>query len=551
MESINLNVTDIDNGDWVAVSNVDFGANGATSFKANVAATIGGKIEIRLDSPQGDLIGTLDIKPTGGEQQWEEKQCDIDVEKAKGVHSIFFVFTGSNASNLFNIDYWQFTKAPGTTAVTGVTLNANTLSLEQDDSALITATVTPSNATINTVTWSSSNPTVATVDNAGKVTAKAAGKATITATTVDGGFAATCAVTVEPGQTLGVEVTGVSLNKNTATVRVNKTTQLIATITPENATNKAVTWSSSDETVATVDQTGTVTAVKSGNAVISVKTVDSGYIATCNVTVEETPEEPEIPELTVKEIKEIKVDTIVGTAPKLPAQVEVIYSDASTKKVSVTWDIITKDQYAKVGIFAVEGAVHGEKFKARATVTVKKKPSSGGDSSSSGGSSSSSGSTTKPTEPTKPIEPAKPTEIENEDKDTTQPVKVTISLLKGTASSVAGNIELFVKPYIQDGRTMTGIRDIAVLLGIESENIIWDGKTKTVLVKTGNKKIKFTINEKHVFVNGEKIMLDVAPQIKDGRAVLPIAHLARILGNELQFDSETKEVILIANQTKE
>lgn len=108
VESINLNVTDIDDGDWLAVANADFGEKGATRFKANVASTVGGKIEIRLDNPLGKVIGTLDISPTGGEQEWEVIECDV--EKTTGVHNLFFMFVGTEAvkENLFNFDYWQF-----------------------------------------------------------------------------------------------------------------------------------------------------------------------------------------------------------------------------------------------------------------------------------------------------------------------------------------------------------------------------------------------------------------------------------------------------------
>ncbi|MBP2629636.1 MAG: arabinoxylan arabinofuranohydrolase [Firmicutes bacterium] len=103
----NLDVTNINNGDWIAVGNADFGTKGAKTFKANVASTVGGKIEIHLDSVTGTLIGTLNVNPTGGAQTW--KVLETNVINTTGVHRIFFVFTGTGTSNLFNIDYWQFT----------------------------------------------------------------------------------------------------------------------------------------------------------------------------------------------------------------------------------------------------------------------------------------------------------------------------------------------------------------------------------------------------------------------------------------------------------
>nr|AIY28330.1 putative arabinofuranohydrolase [Paenibacillus curdlanolyticus] len=106
----NQNVTNIHNGDWIAVGNADFGSSGAKSFKANVASTSGGKIEIRLDSPTGTLAGTLNVTSTGGAQTW--KQVETSVNNITGVHRLYLVFTGSGSGNLFNLDYWQFSTNP-------------------------------------------------------------------------------------------------------------------------------------------------------------------------------------------------------------------------------------------------------------------------------------------------------------------------------------------------------------------------------------------------------------------------------------------------------
>ncbi|MGN7938399.1 glycoside hydrolase family 43 protein [Metabacillus sp. 22489] len=108
VESINLNVTDINNGDWVAVSQADFGRNGAVSFEANIASTVGGEIEIRVDSPVGEVIGTLDVNPTGGDQKWQLMKTNVN--NVSGTHNIFFIFKGEGENNLFNMDYWKFTE---------------------------------------------------------------------------------------------------------------------------------------------------------------------------------------------------------------------------------------------------------------------------------------------------------------------------------------------------------------------------------------------------------------------------------------------------------
>ena len=105
VSSINLDVTNINNGDWIALSNVDFGS-GAKSFTANVASAVGGKIEIHLDSLSGPIIGTLNVSSTGGTQQWKDMWCGVT--NASGVHNVFFKFVGSENSQLFNIDHWGF-----------------------------------------------------------------------------------------------------------------------------------------------------------------------------------------------------------------------------------------------------------------------------------------------------------------------------------------------------------------------------------------------------------------------------------------------------------
>ena len=158
---------------------------------------------------------------------------------------------------------------------TGITLNHSTLSLAVGGSVALTATLTPENAT-DAVVWSSNNKEIAEVSNNGTVTAKALGTATITATV--GSYTATCEVTV------AVPVTGVSLDKATMSLTAGSTGTLTATITPENATNKNLTWTSDNEAVVAVSD-GVVSAVAAGTANITVTTADGGKTATCVVTV--------------------------------------------------------------------------------------------------------------------------------------------------------------------------------------------------------------------------------------------------------------------------
>ena len=162
-----------------------------------------------------------------------------------------------------------------------VSVSPSTLNLTVGETSTLAAATIPEKQPI---TWSSSKDSVATVDSSGKVTAKAAGDAVITAKiTVDGKeYTSTCAVKVTAST---VAVTGVKLDKSSATVNVNGTTQLTATVEPSNAANKNVTWKSSNTGVATVDANGKVTGKAVGEATITVTTADGGKTATCKVTV--------------------------------------------------------------------------------------------------------------------------------------------------------------------------------------------------------------------------------------------------------------------------
>ena len=176
-------------------------------------------------------------------------------------------------------------KDASTVSVTGVTLNKTVLELYTRGSETLTATIAPTNATNKNVTWTSSKSTVATVDANGKVTAKSIGIADITVTTEDGGYTATCRVGVVRRPAGDVSVTGVTLNKTTLKLGKGTSETLTATIAPTNATNKKVTWTSSNAAVATVDASGKVTGVAKGTATITVTTEDGGHTATCAVEV--------------------------------------------------------------------------------------------------------------------------------------------------------------------------------------------------------------------------------------------------------------------------
>lgn len=102
-----MNVCEIDDGDFIKVSNVDFGESGSNKFSACVSsAANGGLIELRLDSPKGPIVGLLSVSCTGSWDSWET--VSTEVSGAIGVHDLYFMFHGGSEGNLFKIDYWMF-----------------------------------------------------------------------------------------------------------------------------------------------------------------------------------------------------------------------------------------------------------------------------------------------------------------------------------------------------------------------------------------------------------------------------------------------------------
>lgn len=167
-------------------------------------------------------------------------------------------------------------------AVTKVRLDKTATTLVEGDTEELMATVMPENATDKGIEWKSSDESVATVSQTGLVTALKEGSSAITVITNDGGFKATCDVTVNKKV---IAVTSVVLGNTELTLVEGEEEKLAVAVTPENATDKSVVWESGNESVATVSQEGLVTAVGEGKATITVKTNDGGFSASCEVTV--------------------------------------------------------------------------------------------------------------------------------------------------------------------------------------------------------------------------------------------------------------------------
>jgi uncharacterized protein YjdB len=238
-------------------------------------------------------------------------------------------------------------------SVTDIKLNETTKTLAKGKSVTLKATVTPSNATNTGVTWKSSKTSVATVSN-GVVKAVGVGTATITCTVADGsGKSATCTITVT------TPVTGVKLDAKTKTIAKGKSVTLKATVSPADATDKAVTWKSSNTKVATVSSNGKVTAKKVGTATITCTTKDGKKTYTCKITVK-TP---------VTKVKLSKNKATLKKGKSLKLKATVTPSKAYQK---VTW----KSSNTKVATVSSSGKVTAKK-KGTATITCTAADGSG------------------------------------------------------------------------------------------------------------------------------------------------------------------------------
>jgi uncharacterized protein YjdB len=167
-----------------------------------------------------------------------------------------------------------------TQGVTGLVLNFADKTIFKGESFTLEASISPTSATKLEVTWKSSNTKVATIDSKGVVTGIVGGVVVITCTTTDGGYAATCVLTVKE------TVTKITLNYEIYNLGINKKVKLIATVSTETATNQKVTWESSNEKIAIVSSSGKVTGLKTGYVTITATAEDGSEVeASCELRV--------------------------------------------------------------------------------------------------------------------------------------------------------------------------------------------------------------------------------------------------------------------------
>ena len=243
--------------------------------------------------------------------------------------------------------------------VTSVSLNQTEAEMNVGETQQLQAQISPSNATDKTLMWGSSKQSVATVSDAGLVTAVGEGTSKITVTA--SGKTATCVVTVTkpdtPVETVHVE--SVSLDRETAALEIGETLVLTATVLPANADDKSLTWKSSNPEIAEVDQNGNVTAISSGTVTITATTTDGGKVAGCEVTVTAAFIPVESVTFDLDEyiiFPGVSFKPIVTVLPENATNKTITWSSSDAGAVSVTQDgIVTGHAEAFVTITAKAG----------------------------------------------------------------------------------------------------------------------------------------------------------------------------------------------------
>ena len=313
--------------------------------------------EYEADSPEvaKQKVETYAGRLNGGDFKWEFNDSEDDesdklnteLKNALENYETNLLSVGGNSIN--SPEQPEEPEDPQVIPVEGIALNMQEVTLKIGETTTLEASITPDNATNKNVTWSSEDSDIASVDKDGEVTAKGEGKTTITVTTADGQKTATCEVTVIEEQDPDPEpdpeeiaVEGISLNIQNITLKIGETTTLEASITPDNATNKNVIWSSEDSDIASVDEDGKVTAKEVGKTTITVTTEDGQKTATCEVTVKEKQEpepepdpepEPEVIPVENVVLNQDNVTLNIGETSTLQA---TITPDNATNK-TVTW----------------------------------------------------------------------------------------------------------------------------------------------------------------------------------------------------------------------
>lgn len=251
--------------------------------------------------------------------------------------------------------------------VNNIAFATSAKSIVRDESAILKVDIYPEDATDKTLRWSTSDDSIVTVSQNGEIKGIAPGKAVITVVANDGGFKDNCFVTVKDKD---IHVTGLvwtSTDKTTDAITISKSDNVTlgVSVLPSDATNKNVSWTSSDEKVIKVDSAGKLTPVADGQASVIVTTEEGGFTAVCNVTVSENASGITLSETTLN-LKEFEQKRLVATiTPEDATDKSVVWSSSDEKIAVVAYGTVTAREAGTCEITATHGA-----YSAKCSVTV-------------------------------------------------------------------------------------------------------------------------------------------------------------------------------------
>ena len=295
-KSSNTNVATVDNGiiKAVAVGETVITASSANGIEASCKVVVKPTIATSLKLNKKSLsltagnsekleVSILPTKTTNKEVKWESSNSEIvSVDNTGVVRALSNGTAKISSSTMDGSNLSDECVVTVTTLATSISLNQNNANLIVGQSLSLSATILPSTTSNKNITWQSNNNNCASVSSEGIVYANATGTATITATTSDEtNLAASCVIIVTN------PVISVTLDKTSAELMVGQQLTITASCIPSNADNTTITWSSSDNTVATVVN-GVVTAKKLGNVIITASSAN-GLDAKCTINVVPTP----------------------------------------------------------------------------------------------------------------------------------------------------------------------------------------------------------------------------------------------------------------------
>lgn len=312
-----------------------------------------------------------------------------------------------------------------------------------------------------------------------------------------------------PPVTEDIKVTGVTLDKTTAELKVGETATLTATVAPENATDKTVTWSSDNEVVATVEN-GVVTAVGAGTATITAKAGD--YEATCEVTVSK----PASPKKKTK-----KYDVIIEQAKNGDVEVDDDYAKRGQK---ITITVTPDDGYELDELTIIDqygDEVDYEKGKKENTYVFEM--------------------------PKGDVEIEASFEKNDEEEPAADEEEIPLILTIGQVIYQLNGEYLVndVAPVIKGERTMLPIRLVAETLGAA---VTWNETEQAVAITKDGLEIVIYIGQPFATVNGEPVELDAPAFIESSRTFLPIRFIAENLGAEVIWDGAAQTVKITFNR---